>query len=209
MNNSLDEFTIDQLLEELNKRRKQELTKDILITIAKTSFLAFAIILAPNAVGAICKTIYKSTQDDRYRKDKRKIRSILYRLRRQEVVDFQKDKEGQIILTLTDNGKKRVLKYQLNQLKIKPLKTWDDQWRVIIFDIPEAERRGRDELRRKMKELGCYPLQKSVWIYPYPCKDEIDFIANFFGIGKYLLYFETSHLENEQFLRDYFRLDLA
>lgn len=50
---------------------------------------------------------------------------------------------------------------------------WDGKWRVIIFDIPEMNRRDRDFLRRELKWIGFVELQKSVWIFPYDMEKEI------------------------------------
>src|SRR3989344_4593151 len=71
----------------------------------------------------------------------------------------------------------RILKKVSKEWKeIKKPARWDKLWRLVIFDIPEEERTGRMALAAKLKELGFYPLQKSVFIHPYECKDEIDFI---------------------------------
>ncbi|MBI2593531.1 hypothetical protein HYW44_02730 [Candidatus Daviesbacteria bacterium] len=40
---------------------------------------------------------------------------------------------------------------------------WDGKWRIIIFDIPEKQRKIRRILRGKLKEWGFKPWQKSVW----------------------------------------------
>jgi len=42
----------------------------------------------------------------------------------------------------------------------------------------------REAFRGKLKELNFYPLQKSVWIYPFKCKDEIDLLRDFFGLSQ-------------------------
>ncbi len=46
-------------------------------------------------------------------------------------------------------------------------KRWDKKWRVMIFDIEETNRKIRDSLRYKIKQLGFGYLQKSVWVSPY------------------------------------------
>lgn len=45
-------------------------------------------------------------------------------------------------------------------------RSWDGQWRMILFDVPEEESALRQKLRRFLREnaFGC--LQKSVWITP-------------------------------------------
>ena len=56
----------------------------------------------------------------------------------------------------------------------------------MIFDIPEQYRRARHALKNKLSELGFYPLQKSVWVHPFPCETEIEFLKNHFNIKPYV-----------------------
>lgn len=50
---------------------------------------------------------------------------------------------------------------------------WDGKWRMVIFDIPEKEKRKRDELRRKLKDLGFACWQKSVYISPFDVASDL------------------------------------
>lgn len=45
---------------------------------------------------------------------------------------------------------------------------WDGVWRTVVFDIPESEKRLRQELRRALANLSFGCLQKSLWISPDP-----------------------------------------
>lgn len=63
---------------------------------------------------------------------------------------------------------------------------WDNKWRVVIFDIPEELQRERVKFRRKLKSLGFYMLQKSVFIFPYSCEEEVARFANYFKVGDYI-----------------------
>jgi len=83
---------------------------------------------------------------------------------------------------------------------------WDGQWRMVIFDIPEDLRKARDALRSKLKELGFCELQKSVFVFPYECKDEIDFIVEFFGVREYVRYGILRSIDNDPHLRRIFHL---
>lgn len=44
---------------------------------------------------------------------------------------------------------------------------------MIIFDIPEADRRKRDHLRTLLKELSFTQVQKSVWVTKYDHREYI------------------------------------
>lgn len=62
----------------------------------------------------------------------------------------------------------------------------DGFWRVITFDIPETKRRGRDLLRYKLESLGCCLLQKSVFVTPFVCDEEIHFLTHYLGLDEYV-----------------------
>jgi len=76
----------------------------------------------------------------------------------------------------------------------------------VAFDIPEDYKRARDALRRKLQQLGFRELQKSVFVFPYECKDEIEFIVEFFAIRKYVRYGVLDLIDNDLQLRKTFRL---
>jgi phenylacetic acid degradation operon negative regulatory protein len=84
---------------------------------------------------------------------------------------------------------------------------WDGKWRFVIFDIPEKLKSGRDALRKKIKKLGFYELQKSVFIFPYKCADEIAFIIEFFGIKKYVRHGTMDSIDDDIYLKKFFGLD--
>lgn len=89
-------------------------------------------------------------------------------------------------IELMEKGRIAAQKVGLSELKIKKPKKWDHKWRIVLFDIPEEKRIGRDALREKIKKLGFTELQKSVFIYPYPCRKEIDIVLKFFKIKKFV-----------------------
>ncbi|MEX2028977.1 MAG: hypothetical protein WD963_00655 [Candidatus Paceibacterota bacterium] len=127
------------------------------------------------------------------------------RLRRQKLIKIKKDGNHHKIF-LTDNGREVFLRFNYEELKIKNPKIWDRNFRVIVFDIPEKKREARNSLREKMKELGCIKFNDSVWVYPFPCQKEIDFIANYWGIGKYVHFILASDITNRDLLEKSFNL---
>lgn len=114
--------------------------------------------------------------------DRKQLYYILRRLRLNGFVKTIKRANNAEKLYLSGEGKKYWLRYQLQNLKLKKQKRWDKKWRIVLFDIPEPQKKIRDALRRRLKNLGFLEFQKSVFIYPFPCKDEINFVINFFNI---------------------------
>ena len=79
-------------------------------------------------------------------------------------------KGGERYLRITEKGKIEIVR---DKLRVKTAESWDKKWRIVIFDIPEATRGDRNFLRRQLKWLGFFELQKSVWVFPYEIKDEL------------------------------------
>lgn len=138
--------------------------------------------------------------------NERNLKLAIRKLYRSKMVDYKENSDGTVNIVLTDNGKKRILKYDLDKIKIKKPVRWDAIWRMVIFDIPEDERRGRVALAEKLKELGFYPMQKSAFIYPYECKNEIDFITELFNISPYVRFLRVKNTDIDLDLKKKFNL---
>ena len=63
---------------------------------------------------------------------------------------------------------------------------WDKKWRVIIFDIPQKLHKNRNRFRQRIKSLGFFVLQKSVFVFPYPCEEELAQICRKMKISDYV-----------------------
>lgn len=137
-------------------------------------------------------------------------RQYLYRIIREfkyeRLVDWREKEDGTIKVVLTEKGKKRALQFDFEKMKIKEPAVWDKKWRVVFYDIPEKKKKAREAFRGKLKNLGFYELQKSVFVYPYNCKDEIDFVVEFFEIRNFIRYGEIQNLSNESGLKLHFNL---
>ena len=130
----------------------------------------------------------------------------LREFRDDRLVEYDENDDGNIKIVLSEQGEKRVLQFKIDQLILPKLKHWDDHWRIVLYDIPEKNKPAREALREKLKELGFYEWQKSVFIFPFPCRDEIDFLIEFFEIRSYVRYAELSNPTNEAELKLHFEL---
>lgn len=129
-----------------------------------------------------------------------------YYLRSAGMIKVEK-RRGQIFVSLTEEGKKTAGRHNFDELKIKKTKKWDKKWRILIFDIPEKHKIKREALRGKLKELGLYKLQDSVWICPYEFKKEMDFLKKFFYLnGEEMKAIITSDIEDDSVARTFFRI---
>jgi len=119
----------------------------------------------------------------------KKVSGEIRNLKRTKLIKkITKTGESNYSIELTEKGKMEALEYYfLRKLEIKD-KKWDGKWRMLIFDVPEQLRNGRNALRWKIKKLGFCELQKSVFIIPYECKREIDFVVEYFQLKPYVYY---------------------
>lgn len=176
----------------MDKRRVviSGLTKALLVALGTGAVISVA--LAFPAAGIL----YKEFQKEKWREARRRgaLSATIKRLERQELVSWQ-EKNGETILTLTEEGKKKVLRYNIDNLKIKNTKR--DGWlRVIVFDIPENKKVAREMFREKLKEMGLVRLQRSVFVTPYDCKNEIDFLAHMFEVASHVHYILAKNISN-------------
>ncbi len=125
---------------------------------------------------------------------------------RDRLVDYREHDDGDITIVINEKGKRQNLRYNIDNLEIAEPKRWDGKWRVVCFDIPEKLRRIRDAFRFKLQELGFHELQKSVWICPFPCFDELNFIIEFFEARRFIRLALLDHLTNEEELLLHFNL---
>jgi len=140
-------------------------------------------------------------------KEKKKYYNAFYYLKRNDFIDVEY-RGNQMYFSLTEEGKKKAGKYKINDLKIKTAEKWDKKWRVLIFDIEDKHRAKREALRGKIKELGLYQLQKSVWVCPYEFKKEMKLLRDFFGLEtKEMKVIAASEIEDDQPIRQFFNLD--
>ncbi len=137
--------------------------------------------------------------------DERKLNQEIKALYHSKLVSLKEREDGTFEMILSEKGKLKVLNYHFAKMKINP-PSWDKKWRLVISDIPEKLRKLRDALRERLKVLGFYELQKSVFVFPYECKNEIDFLIEFFQLRKYVRYAVIEFIDNDLHLRKIFNL---
>ncbi|MDP2923897.1 MAG: hypothetical protein Q8O30_09315 [Candidatus Omnitrophota bacterium] len=133
------------------------------------------------------------------------LRGQINDLYRSKLIKKEKNKDGSCTLILTDKGKLKVLTYNLDKTKRK-YGDWDNKWRMVAFDVPERMRSSRNVLRDRLKYVGFYELQKSVFVFPYDCRDEIEFIVEFYNLRKYVRFAVLDSIDNELHLKSLFKL---
>lgn len=170
----------------------------------KPSATAAKIILAALAlggimvVGAVAPNVLSLFGRFGYSQFSRKqIKGGFNNLKQRKLIEVVRISGDKAVVRLTTKGGRRVREMILDELTIPRPRRWDGKWRIMIFDIPVFMNKARSALRATIKDLGMHQLQKSVWVYPYPCEDEVLFVANFFNVENYIEILETKYFMNE------------
>jgi DNA-binding transcriptional regulator PaaX len=164
--------------------------------------VSFGLTLNPKRRSLILESIPKELRKIK----QRYLNKAIKRLYQSKLIHYKENQDGTISLVLSEEGKKKILIYNVETLKLKRQDKWDGYWRVLIFDIPEKLKLVRKFLSKKLKEIGMYQLQKSVYVYPFECKDELDFIIEYFGLRPYVRFALVKEIDNELHLRKIFNL---
>ncbi len=137
----------------------------------------------------------------------KQIRNSAYYLKKRGLVEFVSEDDKNIVIRITNNGKKYLKTFDIDNMVLARPTVWDKKWRLVIFDVPEKYKKAREALRRKLKDLDFLWLQDSVWVTPYPCDDEIRFLREIFNISFSVDVFEVSDLKHHEIrLKKHFKL---
>src|SRR3989338_9985737 len=180
-----------------SKTRKAQIAQVVLCVIAVASIPALVLIAA--AMGNAVQ-VFRQFKSSKHL-SKEQIRNSINHLRKQNLIEYVSDKNGKTIVKITKKGDTKLKVFDIELMKINKPKKWDGKWRLVMFDIPMRFTKGREALRFHLKELDFLQFQKSAWIYPYPCEDEVIFIADFFGIGKYVEVLTAENISREEKFR--------
>lgn len=159
--------------------RKGLIIKVILTALAIAGVVTIAVVAPalPAALGAIFGPANRFSH--------KQLKRSLTKLEKNGLISISYEGKN-IVIKLTKNGSQKVLKYQLDDMQIKPQKRWDKKFRLVIFDIPDKYKKHSTLFSRKLKEMGFVLLQKSVWACPYPCEDEIDFLKEIYQVRPFV-----------------------
>lgn len=169
------------------------------------TLFAGAVVVAPGGVAGVMEVLDKFTgqkSDEGYR-PKQVSRALRY-LKSRKLLDIQRQYQKEVFV-LTKLGYFRARKLAKSFAIAKP-EQWDGKWRIIIFDVPETKKQERDIFRQQLKNLGLANLQKSIWIYPYECRDQIYYLAGNLFIKPYVRYIVAAEITGEKDLRRRFEI---
>lgn len=127
-----------------------------------------------------------------------------YRRRWHEMKRLKYVTQRQKKYAVTARGRKHLKRRLASEVRITPQKQWDGKWRLVLFDIPQSKKKGRDSLRAHIKAMGLVRYQDSVWVHPYPLRNAIGVLAHHFGVAQYISFAVAEHLTGEAALERIF-----
>lgn len=154
--------------------------------------------LAPNLIGEITR-IQKRRKKQSY-DDYQKIWHSFNDLKKQKNLQFVKEKDGYMVYRLSSKGKEKIKKLIFDEFTVKKPEKWDKKWRLVIFDIPETKKKERDALRKKLIKLSFFQCQKSTWIHPFPCLEEVEFLKDQLNIKAFVKLFLVEEMTDGKVL---------
>lgn len=110
-------------------------------------------------------------------------------------------------IKLTNKGKNLLNNIYISEITISKPKEWDGNWHLVAYDIPEIYKKSRNQLRELLEKNDFFQIQKSLWVHPYECKEEIAVICKYLNILPYVVVMNTEKLPNEKEMVVHFGLD--
>lgn len=189
--------------EELVRRAKAgaRFTGELFLTLLMVGGVLTVAAVAPNLFGA-----YAKLSGRRNFFAKKQLRTAKNYLQRCGYIKVKREGNDAFTVRITRRGINRVLKERFETLAIRRERRWDGLWRLVVFDIPERKKHEREMLRARLRAMGLYPLQESVFVSPYPCEEEIRFVVRILNIVSHVRLIVATSITDAEDLREYFEL---
>ncbi len=177
-----------------------------------TKFLLMSLAVGSVAfIGALAPALFSMAEGNGLSKrySKKQLSNAFANLKNRKLVEIIQEKNGKTKVILTNTGEKRVKEFCFEELRIQKARKWDKKWRVLVYDIPTKPKvynNAREALRAKIKEIGFVQLQKSVWVCPYECEDEILFLSESYRVTKFIEIFTVDKMLHSERLKRKFKL---
>lgn len=174
--------------------------RDVLKVLGVTGFIAASLLMP--GLPKILTPYYKKQQKHWGHFNRRRLKAALRRLQRSGVIE-ESEHEGEIVFKITEKGKLKLFKYRLEDLQLNQ-HGWDRKWRLVAYDIPKGKKNQAEAFRTLLKKMSFYQLQKSLWLTPYSCANEIEFLKELYNLKNHVTILTLSRLEGETEYRKYF-----
>lgn len=135
------------------------------------------------------------------------LKRTIKRLEKQKFVKVE-EKDGIQIVSITNEGKTKILKGAISTMSIKKPHRWNGTWWLVSYDLPNHLSAYRHIIRNYFITWGFYPLHKSVYLHAYPCSAEVEMVREYFGLGEYIRIFKIAEIEQNKPFKDFFDIQI-
>ncbi|MEC5424075.1 phenylacetic acid degradation operon negative regulatory protein PaaX [Virgibacillus sp. C22-A2] len=119
------------------------------------------------------------------------VRAAISRMSKQGWVQSEK-RGNKSYYSLTEPGQARMEEASKRIYK-QDSPSWDGEWRLLVYTIPEEKRHLRDELRKELVWSGFGLLSNSCWITPNPLEKQVNRLIDKYDISSYVTFFKASY----------------
>lgn len=173
----------------VSEYRRGELTKDILRLVGAGLLVGGMAIAAPNTVQLI------DYLNPKGRAERNRIWKTIKYLEEKNRIRIE-ERGNNLYVYLTSEGHVKLNEDSICELAIKKPYRWDRKWRLVMFDLPARHNKARDPFRLKLEDLGFRLYQRSVFIFPYECHEEVHTIAQWYGIDEHIRYIVATEVHD-------------
>lgn len=182
-------------------------SRGILEAILIAGGMTLALSVAPTAVVALAGIGYVLKAEDKERH--KRIRAGFGYLSRKKYIQAQTSDSG-LRIVVTSKGRREIQQHLLKKKLSEPIgrpRVWDKKWRIILFDVPSGERSKRNAFRSFIRREGAVMLQKSVWVHPFDCSENVVLLRQFFHFSNdQLRLIVTDSVGSDAHLKKHFKL---
>ncbi|GEL77027.1 phenylacetic acid degradation operon negative regulatory protein PaaX [Tenuibacillus multivorans] len=119
------------------------------------------------------------------------VRAAISRMSKQGWVQSEK-RGNKSYYFLTEQGKARMDEAG-RRIYQEESPSWDERWRILVYNIPEEKRNLRDQLRKELVWSGFGLLSNSCWITPNPLEEQVHRLIDKYDIASYVTLFDASY----------------
>lgn len=172
--------------------QRGELSKNILRLVGAGVVIGSAVV-APNALQLV------DYFNPKGRAEKNRVWKALKYLEERGRVRFE-ETETATIVHLTTQGKVALTEIMVWELTITEPSRWDGKWRLVMFDFPIGQEKTRKLFRAKLEDFGFQMYQKSVFLYPHDCREEVSVLVRWCEAEDYVRFVVVEELHG---MREY------
>ncbi|MBI2048444.1 MAG: CRISPR-associated endonuclease Cas2 [Parcubacteria group bacterium] len=176
--------------------KRGELARDILRLVG-AGVIVGAAVIAPN-MGQVVDYFNPRGSAER----KRIWDAIKYLEKRNQLAVTERN--GTQFVTLTRQGRIKLDENQIWEIALSTPLRWDRKWRLVMFDFPARCGDVRHAFRKRLEEFGFVMYQRSVFIFPHECHEEVLTVAKWYGVDRHVRYIVATEINDmRRFVKEF------